>query len=69
MKIQIVVETATKSFKSNIQELDSESVEELRSYFEKIKELGYFRMTSKDNISYYFHPNQIVAIGIKIIED
>lgn len=70
MKAQIIVETATKSFKSKIQNhLDQESIDQLKEVFEKIKEFNYFKIESEDGITYYFHPNQIVALGIRVIEN
>ena len=70
MKIQIVVETTTKSFKSNVRDnIDQETVTNMSKFFEKIKEFKYFKMESEDGIMFDFHPNQIVAIGIKGIEN
>ena len=70
MKIQIVVETTTKSFKSNIRDnIDQETVTNMSEFFKKIKEFKYFKMESEDEFVYYFHPDKIVAIGIKVIEN
>ena len=47
MNIQIVVETTTKSFKSNIRDnIDQETVTNMSKFFEKIKEFKYFKMES-----------------------
>lgn len=69
MKTQVIVETTTKSFKSKIDDIDQEIIDQMKDFFEKIKELNYFKMDSEDGITYYFHPNQIIAIGIKVIKN
>lgn len=67
-KVQLVIETTTgKIFESAIQEMPQETIENFQASFRKIKEISYFKIIS-NGIEYYFHPDKIVAIGIKIIE-
>lgn len=67
-KVQIVIETTTgKTFESAIQEMSLEQIKEFKLYFEKIKQITYFKLNS-NGIEYYFHPDKIVAIGIKTVE-
>lgn len=67
-KVQIVIETTTgKIFESAIQEMPQETIEDFQALFRKIKEISYFKMIS-NGVEYYFHPDKIVAIGIKTVE-
>lgn len=70
MKVQFIVKTTTnETFISKIEELNDLQLQDTLRLFRELKDLKNFAFKTEDDIKYYFHPNQIVAIGIKVVED